>query len=252
MIDDDRLLWIDTESRALAAIAAEDYDLPVPACPGWSMAELLAHAGGAHRWAVQVVAEANQDRHERVLPDPPADPALLADWYVDGLEQLEAVLAEHSPQDQAWTPVGKDQQSWWWRRKIAVETSLHRWDGAAARAAAGGPAPQPIPTGLAVDGIDEFLDDFLVGLVRRAGPERPRGSIRLHPVDADARWWFDLGRADGDRVEVSRDELPADAVIRGTASDILLWLWNRLDDPAATLSVIGADAVLADWAHLTI
>ena len=103
MINDDRLDWIDAESRALADIAMDDYDLAVPSCPGWSMAKLLTHTGGAHRW-----------------------------------------------------------------------------------------------------------------------------------------------------VEITRDGRPADAEIQGTASDILLWLWNRLDDPKGAFTVIGRDPVVTDWALLRI
>ena len=68
-------------ARDQAAVAAllrdSDLDLPVPDCPGWTLADLGGHLGSIHGLARDAV-ETGAPHDE---PPPPTDAALLAAWY---------------------------------------------------------------------------------------------------------------------------------------------------------------------------
>ena len=42
-------------------IRTADLDTPVPACPGWTLKQLLKHVGRGNRWCAQIVAEHRRD-----------------------------------------------------------------------------------------------------------------------------------------------------------------------------------------------
>ncbi len=121
-----------------------------------------------------------------------------------------------------------------YHRRMAQETAVHRWD---AQAAAGTTAP--IDTALAVDGIDELLRSFLsfAGADAELG-----GSIHLHATDADSEW---LVRREHGKLVATPEHGKADVAVRGTASDLLLFIWNRV--PASALDLAGDPAVADHW-----
>jgi hypothetical protein len=53
----------------------------------------------------------------------------------------------------------------WWRRRLAVEVAIHRWD--IEHAGAGGPAPRPPDAAVAAAGVEEFVTDLLLWLTNR-------------------------------------------------------------------------------------
>jgi hypothetical protein len=63
--------------------------------------------------------------------------------------------------------------------------------------------------------------------------------VHLHATDADGEWLLEL-RAD--RVGVRRGHAKGAAAARGTASDVLLFLWGRV--PADRLETFGDPALL--------
>jgi len=124
---------------------------------------------------------------------------------------------------------------------MAVETALHRVDG---ELAAG--APTPIDTALAVDGVDEL---FEVSIPHRGTGRLHRGgeTIHLHATDPDlgegaGEWLIVLG---ADAVTVEHAHAKGDVAVRGSASDLLLLLWNRVD--SAGLEVFGDRTILERW-----
>ena len=78
-----------------------------------------------------------------------------------------------------------------------------------------------------------------VGLVARAQGRKPVGQIELQAVEGRS-WSVDLGGNDDS------------TQIRGTASDLLLWLWNRLPNAVEQLEVAGDQSVVVDWQLLRI
>jgi uncharacterized protein (TIGR03083 family) len=238
---------LEHDAARIAELTAASPEAPVPACPGWDTRALLAHVGGAHRWGTQVLA-ARGAPIERHLAQPPQGLTELLAWFGEGTRGLVAALRAAEPQDPAWTPVGRTGTTVWWSRKMAVETAVHRID---AEVAAGAQVT-PVDPLLALDGIDELLEDFLGGLLLRHQDDRPTGTVHLHATDVVGEWWVDLDRIDGFRVEVRREHAKGDLALRGSASQLLLFLWNRLADPAAELEVFGDPQALGRFAALTI
>lgn len=117
-------------------------------------------------------------------------------------------------------------------RDVALECAVHRWDGSAAFGVEYAIEPE-----LACDGVDEFFDIawpmWLDAFKRSAGDGE---TLRLQRTDGPQRWRVLLQQ----RPIVRHDDLPGDVEVRGSASDLLLWLWGRIDPP----HVVGDRSVL--------
>ena len=72
------------------------------------------------------------------------------------------------------------------------------------------------------------------------------GSLHLHATDGPSEWWVDLD-ARADAAAVPR-HAKADTAVRGTESDLMLWLTNR--SPVPTVEILGQDDVAASWTQL--
>lgn len=113
------------------------------------------------------------------------------------------------------------------------EATVHRVDAELAAARAVGPvAPE-----VAEDGLDQLLDVMwnwaLTDVERRA-----TATVELRTSDTGTRRWLQLFRwsgADGgepvvDQIGCRREAgTAADAVVAGSAKDLLLFLWGRTD-----------------------
>jgi uncharacterized protein (TIGR03083 family) len=237
----ERLEWLQREADALVDLAsAQHFDLQVPSCPGWTVADVLTHVGGAHRWCLSVVA-GGEATSARPSSEPKLERSRLLPWYREGVTAVVQKLRATPPATPTWTPVPAGTSAWW-TRKIVVETALHRWDAADAVARPGGGQVEPVPSGVAADGIDEFFGDFLLGLVQRTGADAPGGPLELHCTDGSRRWKTDLGGAGGAET----------TTVAATASDLVLWLWNRLPNPGRRLEISGDRSVVAKWQKLKI
>jgi uncharacterized protein (TIGR03083 family) len=244
----DLLKAADRDARALLVAAQTRWDRPVPHCPDWDAAGLVRHMGGILGWMAAIVTTGERVNRRTLEPAPPEKPDGLPAWYLAALAGAIEVLGSADPESPTWTfsSVG-DQRAGWWCRRLAVEVAVHRWD--AERAVAGedqgGDAPQPIDGEVAAAGIEEFLVEFLPGLLAREDVEGITGTLHLHAVDGATEWWVDLD--DGGKAVAVHAK--ADTAIRGTRSDLLLWLNNR--GPLQTLEVLGNQKILDRWGQLT-
>ncbi|MDT4935577.1 MAG: hypothetical protein QOK11_3469, partial [Pseudonocardiales bacterium] len=93
---------------------------------------------------------------------------------------------------------------------------------------------------------EEFLIEFLPGLLAQDTVDGLTVTLHLHATDGPSEWWIDLD-ARADAVAVA-GHAKADTAIRGTRSDLLLWLTNR--DPSDPLEVLGRADVATNWAQL--
>jgi uncharacterized protein (TIGR03083 family) len=224
------LAAVRTESANLRRAAEQaGLDAPVPSCPDWDVAALLAHMGRTHRWAAACI-EADAFVAPGDLPRPPGRDELDR-WVRDGADHLLDVL-DRAPDTPAWTwaPAGT---VGFWQRRQAHETAVHRVD---AELAAGDPTP--IPGDLAADGIDEWL----ALLPSRRGVPPPTGhgeTVHLHCTDRAGEW---LVRLTGDGPEIERVHAKGDVAVRGSASDLLLVVLRRL--PPDRVEVLGEPPVL--------
>lgn len=199
-----------------AAATAADPDDDVPTCPGWTVRRLVSHLARVHRSATTGLLDGTVEP-PALAARPPDDTRLLA-WYTDGLERLLQALDDAEPH-----------LADFWPRRMAHETTVHRFDAELAAYARGG----GFDPDLAADGVGEVVEHML-GL--RAAEEplaSARGDVLVECTDTGDRW---LVRLEPGTVGVERrDSRPrrTDARISGPAADLYLVLWGRLPlDPA--------------------
>jgi uncharacterized protein (TIGR03083 family) len=231
------------DARSLLAVAEGDWERTVPQCPGWDTAELVRHMGGILLWMAAVVTSG--ERVSRRSADPaPADPAELPSWYLAGLDHTLDVLGSADPDSPTWTFSSTgDHRVGWWDRRLAVEVAIHRWDAEHALGPSR-PPPSPLDGDVAAAGIEEFMIEFLPGLLSARPSGELSGTLHLHATDGPAEWWIDLG-AGGPAVS---GHAKADTAIRGTRSDLLLWLTNR--SSPGSVDVVGRQEILDRWRQL--
>jgi len=232
------------DARTLLAAAKSGWERPVPHCPGWNAAGLVRHTGEILVWMAAVVT--SRERVSRRALDPaPDDVADLPFWYDAALERTLEVLGSADPQSRAWTFASSDDRRVaWWIRRLAVEVAIHRWDAEDAVAADGGPPPRSLDAEVAAAGVEEFITEFLPGLLSQEAVEGLSGTLHLHADDQPMDWWIDLN----DGGASVHEHAKADTAIRGTCSELLLWLTNRC--PSDTLYVYGRRENLDLWAQL--
>ena len=211
----------------LAALLAASRDLAaeVPGCPGWTVRDLLGHVLGVYRHKLAALrGDVDTDG-----PGTPADgwgavgpgedvAALLA---ATG-EELAAELGSRDAGAAAWTWWPPEQTVGFWQRRMAHETSVHRWD---AQSAAHGPdGADDVDDALATDGVDELL-----GWLEWPWDDLPQEDARGHKVlvsTGEHSWLVALDRTAVTVVAVDEVE-DADALVAGPPSDLLLHLWDR-------------------------
>jgi uncharacterized protein (TIGR03083 family) len=227
------------DGHALGAAAREaGVDRSVPSCPDWQVADLLGHVGRLHRWVATIVESEGDDPadHWSDAEPPPADVRL--DWFAAGVDLLADALMRVDPAAAAWSWTD-DRTAGFWARRQANETAVHRWDAQLATGDA-----QPIDHALAVDGIDEFFG--LIPFWRHESRVRGTGeSIHLHCTDGAGEWLVRIGT---DGVLVTREHAKGDVAMRAPASDLLLFLWGRVDHSGA--EVFGDASLLDRWQQL--
>jgi uncharacterized protein (TIGR03083 family) len=224
------------EGHALGAAArAAGIDAPVPSCPDWKVADLLGHVGRLHRWITAIIESEGSDPTDHWSNAEPPPPDVRLDWFDAGVDVVCDALLRVDASTEAWSWTD-DRTAGFWARRQANETAVHRWD---AQVASG--AVEPIEHALAVDGIDEFFG--LIPFWRGAAALHGAGeTIHLHATDGDGEWLIRL--ADG-AVIVTREHAKGDVAGRGPASDLLLFLYGRVEPSA--LEVFGDEAVLDRW-----
>jgi uncharacterized protein (TIGR03083 family) len=204
-----------------------DREAPVPTCPGWTMADLVAHQGTVHRWAAAIL---------RGTPRAEIDTAAFeaeglgatdqAAWLDVGAKDLLQALVDAPAGEDAWffledPPPGRLA----WARRQCHETSIHAVD---AMAATLGRAPLATETWLgprvAADGVDELLTGFAPRPHQRLRAQQPL-SVVVEATDADRAWTMTISP---DPVVTTRTRAEhADTIVRGTAAQLYLALWNR-------------------------
>jgi uncharacterized protein (TIGR03083 family) len=222
------------EGDAFLHAAGADPEAAVPSCPGWSVTDLVAHLGRVYRYAIRQARSTEQEPGDesRVAPD-----EVLA-TTADAHSELLIVLAETEPNAPAWNwDRTQANVAAFWRRRMALETVVHRWD---AQVATG--TPTPIDAALACDGVDEVLNQFLPRRRGRA-KEDISGTVHLHATDTlptiPAEWTVELGSHGA--TAVRRVHEKADAALRGPAGELLLAVWGR----PATLDRFGDPDLIA-------
>lgn len=227
------------DSEALIDLASGNFDAPVAACPNWTVADLVGHLGGVYSW-VALVAGAAGERPALPRDQAPEDQDSLEDWFREQRAAVIDALSSREPDAPAWifTSGGRGDIRWW-RRRQAVETAVHLFDVEQAVGQPGDMEPE-----LAADGVDELLSELLPGYLSRHPVAGLAGTLHLHATDTPGEWSVDFGAAD---LDVRRDHSKADTAVRGPATGLFLWLWNRRDPDRVGLEVFGDRSVVDAW-----
>lgn len=219
-------------------------DTAVPSCPGWTLRDLFVHTGTVHRHKTEVVRGGWLDERPPDADGPNGRDVL--EWFIEGVEEMVDLFESVDLSGPSWTWCDHQHPSAWWVRRMAHETAIHRAD---AELTAG-----HVPTleaELALDGVDEILDELMVG-----GP----GWGTVTPGDrivalaaGDRRWTLRtatfVGTSPSSGTDYELETLVHDpsatpqATITAGAAQLDLWLWGRGDLPGASVT---GDAALAD------
>ncbi|VVJ21842.1 Uncharacterised protein [Amycolatopsis camponoti] len=167
----------------------------------------------------------------KAAPSAPRDLEALDAWLAESTELTLGALRAAGPDRGCWT---------WWPRSQAPQTSgavarhqlqeiaVHTYDAQLTRGAA-----QPLPTDVAVEGVDEFLTTVSATTV--PWPFTP-ATIDLHTTEG--RSWRLTLDADGvRRGDLAADAEPGDAAMRGTASELVLCFYEHV--PLDSLEITG-------------
>ncbi|MGI9584290.1 MAG: maleylpyruvate isomerase family mycothiol-dependent enzyme [Acidimicrobiia bacterium] len=207
---------------------AAGVDAAVPSCPGWTVGELVAHTSVVHRHKTAIVAGQLVEESAPIPARPDGD---VLEWYDEGVAEMMATFANADLSLPTWTWCDHQHAAEWWVRRMAHETAIH---GADAVLANDGVAS--VDDALAEDGVDELLDEMMVG-----GPvwsTVDHGDRRIDLVAGDRRWslrtasFSGTAPGSGEQYEsiatvVFDDAGKPDAVVGTDGGTLDLWLWGR-------------------------
>jgi uncharacterized protein (TIGR03083 family) len=219
------------------ATIAAGLDADVPTCAGWTVRDLIVHTGRVHRHKAEVVRGGYVDGDAEYPPRPKGD---VLEWFTVGLDEMLAVFAEADLSAPSWTWCDHEHNADWWIRRMAHETAIHAAD--AMIAARRTPA---VDAWLAIDGVDEILDEMMIGVPDWGTVTRGERTVALEA--GGRRWGLRTATFSGvgpesdtayeDLVCLLRDDAPRpDAVVHTDPETLDLWLWGRRDLPDADVT----------------
>ena len=235
------LLRVEGERLSLAARSA-GLDAAIEHCPGWSVGRLLGHTGKVLQRTNLCVAEGllsppDGDRFTSL----PRDEAIF-DAFDEILARICATLTSCDPAGPSWNFTGENLTNGFWQRRMSHEVEIHRLDAQLAA----GIEITAFDTESAVDGIDELL----TVLMPMRSPERNPGlssSFHLHCTDAPGEWLTTFSHGVPTTI---REHAKGDVAVRGPASALYGWAWNRFPMSTDGLDTAGDDALLTEWASV--
>jgi uncharacterized protein (TIGR03083 family) len=122
------------------------------------------------------------------------------------------------------------------------ETTMHRFDAELALGASAKPESD-----VAVDGVDEFLENLPCAAYFAPGVRRLRGAgerMLLQTTDSGVSWTIEMTP---EGFTWSHEADAATAELEGSAADLYLFTWGRVrpDDPS--LRIAGRRALIDHW-----
>lgn len=223
----------------LAAAKHAGFESPVDYCPGWTVGRLLGHCGKILQ-RTNLVLQSNSveipgDDEQAKLP---RDEALF-----DEFERIAKTLCQtmrtcdlNAP---GWNFTGANLTNSFWLRRMAHEIEIHRLD---MQDAASMPITPFEPTS-AADGIDELIF-VLMPVLAGNNASDISASFHLHCTDVDGEW---LLVVENGVQTATREHAKGDVAIRGHASSLYQWAWNRRKALADSVEIIGNVDVATKW-----
>jgi uncharacterized protein (TIGR03083 family) len=233
------VLEIEGERLATSTMGS-DLESEVPHLPGMRLGEVVRHVGSVYRMVVSWLHDGERPTSWQRAP---AEDQTIVDYLRAGLLEVVHELARHDPLEGCPTWWPEHQNYGFWYRRLAHETTVHRYDVQMSGAAAmvGG-----IPPEMAIDGIDEVLS---LWFTHRLGV---LGVSDVHPgrvaVRAGNRRWIAQVTATGMSAWRADDDEDADATVSSDPAGMYLWLWGRR--PGAHVHEDGAPEAVAQLRDL--
>lgn len=251
MHDDELITWIDGSARELAEIAAVvGARTPVPACPGWTMRQLVAHViSGLSGWyTYNLTHGASPLDYAASWTSQPDLPRGNADRLVRLVESSRefAELVGSMDLDAPCHVFQSVRTARAWLLRAATETAIHVRD---AQEVLGEITPWSAER--ATTSIDETLRVMWHGALLLRGdlgadrvPDRP---IVVIATDLDQAWRVAKGPDDFvvDDVDIAAGGSDAPLSVAGPSADLVPWLWNRV--PTTALTVTGELSEIDAW-----
>jgi uncharacterized protein (TIGR03083 family) len=226
-----------------AALEGTDPSAAVPACPGWTVADLALHIGSGQRWAASIVLSGTAQERPDVL----RTTISWADWYAGTSAALAAALRAVDPDEPCWNFAPVEQRAGFWARRRLHETVVHLVDLLQAGVASG---DQPdagvsvVPPAVAADGVDEVFGVFLPRMLARGFAPAVTRQVGVRATDTGDEWTL-TPLSQGNPPQVERGKAVGEAVLSGTAAELQLCLWKRL--PPIVLTVTGDPVAATDF-----
>ncbi|MEM8620534.1 MAG: maleylpyruvate isomerase family mycothiol-dependent enzyme [Actinomycetota bacterium] len=241
--------WIDEAARELAELAAITGErAPVPACPGWTMRQLVAHViSGLSGWYTYNLVNGSEplDYGASWSSQPPL-PRGNADrlvWLVEAADRF-VELVDSIDLDAPCYVFQTRRTARAWLHRAATETAIHLRD---AREVLGD--VQPWERARAAASIDETLRVMWHGALLLRGDLAaecvPDQAITVTTTDLD-RAWRVTKATDDFIVESVESRAGSDQLsVSGLGDELISWLWGRT--PTSQLATTGNHAAIEAW-----
>jgi uncharacterized protein (TIGR03083 family) len=222
------------EGEGIATAAGMGMDEAVPTCDDWTVGSLVRHVSRVYARVARIVATRATEAPEPAIALPDGD---AVEVLRDVLDEVVSALSECDADAPLWNwEPAADQTARFWARRMAHESSVHRFDAQAAHG-----VMQPIDSELAGDGVDELIDVLAHRVYTRDQLTGPTGTVTLQASDHQA--WHLALETDGIR-RTAIVKAP-DVTAGGTSSALLLAVYGRI--PWTSLEVTGDNDLLARW-----
>ena len=233
-------------------VGAADPAAAVPTCPGWTVADLVAHVGQTQHWVSDIV--------ERRIADPaqlpmematvPSDPADWPAWLSDGGARAAEAFSDEALEAPVFNAAADDRTGGeFWLSSLLNEEVIH---GADAALAAG--RDHDVDADVAAHLVSNHLTMLTSPTWAAQRPDSAnalRGSgetLHWHATDEPGLGdWFVERGPDGASWEPRSGQ--ADATVSGPAASLLLVLTRRreLADETDRVSVDGDLELVRHW-----
>lgn len=214
----DDLSTITVDAAAIADALMASPDAAVACYDGWTLVDLARHVGQIHRWVTDVVRTRSTSRPSGGYPSAPEEDDVLGDWLTGGAAELVAALDAADPDDEVWTISRTWRDVGFWRRRMVLETAMHRWD--AEEAVGRDPwVDDEVAAAGVVEALEVYMAQRLDGADVGGGGER----VAFLPDGAVGRTLV----LQADRVAVEDGVGGADATVTGQPLELWLLLSCR-------------------------
>lgn len=216
------------------AISRVDLDADVPTCPGWKVRDLVAHTAIVYQHKTTTVRDGWVDESPP-RPTVASDASDLTAIFTRSLDDLVTTLGSADLTQPTYTWCDHDHTADWWVRRLAHETLIHAADAVVSA----GRTPTADPW-LALDGVDEILDEMIIGSPPWA--QYTEGTDWIDLAAGPRVWRLRTGAWSGTSPHSGRVFSDEPALVFDATGDagvtvstdpatLDLWLWGRTELP---------------------